>query len=738
MKKISLKQWISEAIFPKTRYSRIFLLLVIFKALSYWLMAMWYYPAQPLSVIALYRSGESMNYYPIMAALSSFEFGETVVVEHLGKGVQAFPFASIAFHAFAFRLFHVYGIILADIIIALLHYLIFCTFLRVIGIPKLLAECCSLLIVTQGIDRVLFQFTRLYNIFPRNIFFIVLLLFCILTIGMLIYLSCRKTIPPFRTSFLITTIFFTGLLLLSLGVIGYSHWNWRIPRPFVTDVYFFLCVCLVTTLLNSSEECNDTEGYGHALRSAQALLARPKQSFGTPKNVHNLVCQYKGDYQRKILRVIWACLGGSFAFLLQGEIYLTISTSLMIGGVMIHLLTRTHSTREQKIQCFKGFLLFSITAMIGAIPFLLQNLLTHPDLPRRLGLFPIQRTRIFVLPGWRPYFIIGLSCILGTLLIQLGKHQTLHNFSHYRRNIWFFICFCFAGWAALPLSGIILSKTIQPQHFLYRLEHIFSLTMLIFLLYAFIWQFTQFSNPFLLLKKRYIRFSQMLILCVILLSVTSTIRFAAVFAKNDIPVLGTHEPDSVSTSNYRTDFFNTTQELLKYKMGKLPVLATVDFQIYSWWVSFWKGYAFFPFAFTSPLPDSELEYRLAVFCKLLGMNIEDYQKFIHENYIQYFWQSHLKYQVSSAYSFSSLSDYPQYVQEKIKKTTILDNYDIALPLSEEKRLIELFNQITVPIETLNIELIVLTNGMFLQQFSPPDNHFELCYQNSTFRIWRRR
>ncbi|GAK58250.1 hypothetical protein U27_05223 [Candidatus Vecturithrix granuli] len=39
-------------------------------------------------------------------------------------------------------------------------------------------------------------------------------------------------------------------------------------------------------------KCNDTEGYGHALWSAQALLARPKQSFGIPKNVHNLACQY--------------------------------------------------------------------------------------------------------------------------------------------------------------------------------------------------------------------------------------------------------------------------------------------------------------------------------------------------------------------------------------------------------------------------------------------------------------
>ncbi|GAK59455.1 hypothetical protein U27_06440 [Candidatus Vecturithrix granuli] len=39
-------------------------------------------------------------------------------------------------------------------------------------------------------------------------------------------------------------------------------------------------------------KCNDTESYGHALRSAQALLARPKQSLRTPKDVHNLVCQY--------------------------------------------------------------------------------------------------------------------------------------------------------------------------------------------------------------------------------------------------------------------------------------------------------------------------------------------------------------------------------------------------------------------------------------------------------------
>jgi hypothetical protein len=405
----------------------------------------------------------------------------------------------------------------------------------------------------------------------------------------------------------------------------------------------------------------------------------------------------------------------------------------MVLGLMLYL--GKQYWRTQLFQKYlRGCVTYSFFMIVGSLPFILQNILTHPDTSRRLGLFPVERTRLFFLPGWKPYFITVMALILGfgaTKLMSLVASKKDCKFQ--KSIIWFLSFFCIAGCFALPLSTIILGKTIQPAHFPYRLEHLFSLMSLIYLLYMLtLFPFKHLSTNKLNLK----RFNQIVTLGVILLSFSACIRFAKDFSPKETPMLGTHEPDAAATISYRTDFVEVIQRLSEERKKGNRIIGTFDFQIYSWWVSFQDGYAFLPFVSETTLSDSQIEYRLAVFCKLLGMNTENFKTFMNLNYIQYFWQSHFKYQVSKAYTFSPFSDYPHHIQKQIKTTTILDNYGIALSISEEKRLITQFERLNWSENILNLDLIILTNGAFLKQFFPPQDKFELIYSNTTFRIWR--
>jgi len=138
------------------------------------------------------------------------------------------------------------------------------------------------------------------------------------------------------------------------------------------------------------------------------------------------------------------------------------------------------------------------------------------------------------------------------------------------------------------------------------------------------------------------------------------------------------------------------------------------------------------------MSDRNIEYRLSLFCKLLGMNSEDFHIFINKSYVHYFWLTIFKYQVSSIYTFSSLTDYNSDVLAKIKLTGSLDNFEIAVPNSEQDRLVRQFEMIENMPEPLKLDVIVLTQNQFLSQFSSSAKNFVLSYENSTFKVWVRR
>jgi hypothetical protein len=190
--------------------------------------------------------------------------------------------------------------------------------------------------------------------------------------------------------------------------------------------------------------------------------------------------------------------------------------------------------------------------------------------------------------------------------------------------------------------------------------------------------------------------------------------------------------------NYRTDFVAVIKELSKKEYRDCKILGTFDPQLSSWWISFKHGYAYIADPFITTVSDAEIESRLIYFCKVVGMNAEDFRSFVNRFYVNAFWLAHNKYQASQAYTFAPIWDYEESMQKKIKETSILDSWRIAIPTSEQRRLVNQFNIKDAQDNNRRLDLVILTSDESLKDFTPPEDTFVFRYSNSTFRVWKRK
>jgi hypothetical protein len=134
------------------------------------------------------------------------------------------------------------------------------------------------------------------------------------------------------------------------------------------------------------------------------------------------------------------------------------------------------------------------------------------------------------------------------------------------------------------------------------------------------------------------------------------------------------------------------------------------------------------------VPDSDLERRFILFSKLLDLDTPRFVDLLNNRIVHGFWLSCAKYQVSPAFTFAPLSDYPLEVKQNLGQTTIYDNWQLLVPLSEQARLARAFDEMPLESSTLpRLDLIVLGKGG--PEYVPSTAHFTLTYENPTFRVW---
>lgn len=181
--------------------SAIFLLSVLFIALSYWIGSAIIRPEIKLDQAILFHPEGDSDYLPAVSALSRLEFGEASLLEKAGTGVRSFPFASVVLHAVLVGFLGDPGFVVADLIFFLLYGWALSYFLQNVGVSRRLAEVFALLVlsgtltatVSRASNSVVFWNSR----FPRPLiteFFVVA--FLILAVRLTAYEELRSRVFP--------------------------------------------------------------------------------------------------------------------------------------------------------------------------------------------------------------------------------------------------------------------------------------------------------------------------------------------------------------------------------------------------------------------------------------------------------------------------------------------------------------------------------------------------------------
>lgn len=392
-------------------------ILVVFRGIGYWVMSALQHPGELLSVQALYRAGD-MEYFPLIQALANGNLGELALTGAGSAYLSSFPFASIVLHSFFYKFLGIWGFPIADGIATVAYFWVMTQILTVFQFPRRAAQAVALLVVSGALNQLL-------SMVSDPIFGMVILpnqawlgWFLAGTMGI------ATILIVFEKSMALNASRISGILLLLILPIVFSTlplqlWGLRLPRPFVSEIFFLLCISFTGRLFLDLES-----------------------NF---KPLH------------------WVGLGISLAALLQGDFHSAVVTSIALAGLL-----GLRTVRERSIQ-WRGLGCFIMSFSVGIIPFLLQRLKENPQAPIRLGVFNVDRFSPLFVPGWMPLVMLLGILTLGGILIKrtYPKRQAIFW------SIWS-ISACFA----LPVSTFLLGKTVQPYQFLDRYERVILLALI--------------------------------------------------------------------------------------------------------------------------------------------------------------------------------------------------------------------------------------------------------------------
>jgi hypothetical protein len=638
-------------------------LLVGFRGISYWVLSALQHPGELLSVQALYRAGD-MEYFPLIQALAKGNFGELALLDTRTSYLASFPFASIALHSLLYKFFGIWGLAVADGIATLAYFWVLTQVFLIFQFPKRAAQAIALLVVSGALNQLLAMGSD-------PIFSLLILpnqgwLGWSLTgiLGIIVTLMAVGKRAEFNGA-KIGAVMLTIVLPIIFSTLPLQLWGLRLPRPFVSEFFFLLCISL-----------------------AGRLFLNP---------------------ERHSKPLIWGALGLSLSALLQGDFHSTVVAAIALAGLLGLRVFQDRSIEWRGLGCFV------LSFGVGIVPFLLQRLQENPQAPIRLGVFNIDRIAPLFLPGWMPLVMLLGLLVLGGFCWRLGVPKKTVIFW----GIWS-IAACFA----LPISTLLLGKTVQPYQFLDRYERVILLSLILLI-----------GSGFQTFKFKKLQSERLILPIVLAIALAFNLK-----EMNGLVQVKSHMRSDFSEwgklENYRLEFDALTQELKKPEYQQLKVMGSFDIQPYVWWVGFNQGNSFLPPAPLTIVNDDEIETRLAQFCQLIGMSPQQYLNMINRRLTQIFWLGHNKYQASGAYTFAPLSDYTPQAQAMIAQTGTLNSQNVILPISEQR----LIQQYLKPIPTLlpKLDLIILTKDEMINGLTVQDNRFIKSYENAVFEVWIRR
>jgi hypothetical protein len=491
-------------------------------------------------------------------------------------------------------------------------------------------------------------------------------------------------------------------ITLTIGVGGHAFpllapvWGERIPRPFVSEVFVLA-----------------------------ALLALIRIAVG-------------GRMERPAMA--WAALGVALALVIQSDVY---SAFILLGGFGVLVLSRWWSRAEGT--SWNAAIAIG-TMGLFCVPFVIQRLLEHPDLPVRFGMFPVSRLRPLVDLKVLARSVFPLSVLAGNYAL-IGAFRNdidrLHGDGWARslRGVMvFFGALVALAFAAMPISTVVLGKAIQINHFPVRAAEFATYAHAVCLILGLdlvcrgiASQLTGPAAP---------RMAMAVILLTLLCLGVLYGRARTDTGSRYLRHLRTDthgELDGLSREPYRDEFARLVRHLSQDVAGRGSVLATFDPQVYSWWLTFAEGHSFLAEPFISAVPDAIVEDRTIAFCRLIGMNSDEFISYIKQWNVNGWWLCSNKYQASKAHMFSTPDDYPPAELQAIRATTLYHTWHTVVPISEANRLRRKFELAAMADDhRWQLDVIVLTNDGPLPKFAPPAAKWRLTFESPRFRLYERR
>lgn len=446
-----------------------------------------------------------------------------------------------------------------------------------------------------------------------------------------------------------------------------SFWGPRLPRPFVTEIYVTAVLALLLALVRWP-----------ALR-ASAL--------------------------------VWAMVGAGLALIVQGEPFWAIplgcaATALLAGSVL-----RQHTNWRAAACWLAGGLI------VGA-PFFVQRLCSHPDVARRLGVFPLHLAH---LPWpWEFYARSGpwLAClqIISVLLVAM--------FAWFRwRGQW-------RGTVAAASAALVVLATAAPwiqvgltgtAIQLYHYEDILCRCLSLALLGLAVGVTSDWA--------RYWRDRSTFVIvvaAVLMLTRVSLDTVRALQRPATASIAFEHRGPANDGSGYRADFA-ALAAVLASQPAEVRVLATLDTQVNGWWVGFRTGAcALLPDPCFSTLDDQTLERRLMQYVRTLGYDPAAFTALIQEPEVLLYQLGSGKYQSTKAYQFDPRDPGPATGRR------FTDPWGLYLPAAEVARLGAAYAAGSATHD--RCDLIVCDPA---ETHRPDPQLFTEIWKNHRFSVWRR-
>ena len=481
-----------------------------------------------------------------------------------------------------------------------------------------------------------------------------------------------------------------GEMFPRLAGIPIRFWGLRLPRPYVSELVLLLAM----------------------LGSLAALNAWRERERGPTW--------------------AWMLAGGALAVLAQCDLYSAAGLGLAFLSIWAMEVWRTRHSNLHGLM--RGTTVALGTALLCGVPAILQSYFTNPQGMIRLGLFPISRLHPPVIDTAKWYAATaGLAVVAWVLGRQSSHSMDPHSDAQSSSRV-LFVATCIGALAAMPVTSIVLGKGIELYHYRDAFTRYFSLALVVVTLHAggTIWRIAGRTQR----RPERAAAPWAIVLPAALVCVFFTWRFATANPQRADHMRSEFKEWS-AFGDYRQPFVELVRELSRTDYHDHLVLGTFDHQVWSWWMTFRGGYSYLADACTTNATDAELERRTAQLARLVGMSRSDFETFARRRYVMIFWMSCSKYQGTQAYSFAPLDDYSEEDRRTIAGAPDYLNFTVALPLSQQARLGNLFD-VTRTRDMGRLDLVVLTKDESMKGLAPPASDFELTFENAVFRLWKRR